>query len=165
MSNLFKMFEMDVDLEREGITVNYGSVKLLLARAGGRNKEFRDYLNARARKVRHQIDQETMSDDAADLMMAEAYAEKVVLGWWSRIEDKFEEPVLKNGEEQWVDTVLMPLKTDETKMKPVKFSVPECVRLFTLLPDLFADVQRMAGKAANYRKVLDEEDEGNLEES
>ena len=49
--------------------------------------------------------------------------------------------------------------------KRVKYSVPECVRLLTDLPELFMTLQSYATKAANYRKELEEEDEGNFEES
>ncbi len=160
MSNLYEMFEMDADLEREGITVNYGSVKFLIARAGGRNSAFKKLFQSKAKKYRHQIDNETMSDTAADRLMAESYAEGVVLGWWSRIEDEHGEPVLTaKGDEKWVDTV------ENADGKKVKFSVDECVRLFEDLPDLFANIQMMAGKAANYRLEEDLQDEGNLDES
>lgn len=160
MSNLFDMFDMDAGLEREGITVNYGSVKFLLARAGGRNTAFKKLFQAKAKKYRHQIDNETLSDAIADQLMVESYAEGVVLGWWSRKEDEHGEPILNaKGEEKWVDTI------ENEDGKHVKFSVDECVKLFTALPDLFQDVQRMASKAANYRREEDEEDLGNLEES
>ncbi len=165
MSNLFEMFEMDVDLEREGIMVNYGSVKFSLARAGGRNAAFKKLFSGKAKKYRHQIDNETLSDDVADKIMVESYAEAVVLGWWSRKENADGDALLdKDGEEQWVDTIEVPT-ADGKKTKNVKFSVPECIKLFTNLPDLFADVQRMAAKSANFRKLLDEEDEGNLQDS
>lgn len=159
MSGLYELFEMDADLEREGITVNYGSVKLLLARAGGRNKAFKETFQAKARKYRTQIDQETLSDDVADRIMAESYAEAVVLGWWTRKEDEHGDAILKGGEEQWDDYVL------NGEGKKVKYTVENCVKFFSDLPDLFADVQRMAGKAANYRSELEEVDEGNLEQS
>lgn len=159
MSNLYQMFEMDADLEREGITINYGSVKFLLARAGGRNAAFKRLFQAKAKKYRHQIDNETLSDAVADQLMAESYAEGVVLGWWTRKENEHGDAILKKGEEQWDDVIEL------SDGKRVKFSVSACVQLFNELPDLFADIQRMAGKAANYRKELEEEDEGNLEES
>ena len=157
---LHKTFEMDADLEREGITVNYGSVKFLLARAGGRNKAFRDVFQSKTKRHRTQIDNEILGDTAADRIMAESYAEAVVLGWWSRKEDEHGEPILDSkNEEKWVDTI------ENGDGKRVKFSVTECVRLFNELPDLFFDIQRMASKAANYRKELEEEDLGNLSES
>ena len=160
MSDLYTMFEMDAELEREGITVNFGSVKFLLARAGGRNSAFKKLFQAKAQKFRTQIDQKTMSDAAADRLMAESYAEGVVLGWWSRVEDEHGEPELNaKGEEKWVNTI----KNGDGKN--VKFSVPECVRLFEDLPDLFTTIQTMAGEAANYRREEDLQDEGNLEKS
>lgn len=158
-AKLYQMFEMDTDLEREGISVNYGSVKFQIARAGGRNKAFKDIFSAKAKKHRTQIDNETMSDDMADRIMAESYAEAVVLGWWSRKEDDAGDPILKKGEEQWVDTI------ENKEGKKVKYSIEECVRLFLDLPDLFQSLQSYATKAGNYRKELDETDEGNLDES
>ncbi len=159
MSKLYELFEMDSVLEREGITVNYGSVKFLLARAGGRNTDFKKIFSAKAKKYRNQIDNETLGDDAADRIMAESYAEGVVLGWWSRKEDENGDPILKKDEEQWVDTI------ENRTGKKVKFSIDECVRLLLDLPDLFADIQRMASRAGNYRKEIEAEDEGNLDES
>lgn len=160
MSNfLYKTFEMDVDLEREGITVNYGTVKFQIARAGGRNKPFKDLFQAKAKKHRTQLDNETMSDDMADRIMAESYAQCVILGWWTRKEDENGDAVLKKGEEQWDDVI------ENGEGKLVKYSTDECVKLFLDLPELFQSIQSYATKAANYRKEEDEVDEGNLEES
>ena len=159
-AKLYQLFEMDKDLEREGISVNYGSVKFQIARAGGRNKAFKDTFNAKTKRHRTQIDNETMSDEMADRIMAESYAEAVVLGWWSRKEDEFGDAILdKKGEEQWADTV------ENKQGKNVKYSVEECVKFFLDLPDLFSSLQSYAVKSANYRKELDETDEGNLDES
>ena len=157
---LFKTFEMDADLEREGISINYGSVKFLLARAGGRNKAFKDIFQAKAKKHRAELDNETMSDDMADRIMAESYAEAIILGWWTRKEDENGDPILDaKGEEKWVDTI------ENQAGKKVKFSKEECVKLLTALPDLFISLQSYAQKSANYRKELEEEDLGNLSES
>ena len=159
-AKLYQLFEMDSDLEREGISVNYGSVKFQIARAGGRNKAFKDTFAAKAKKHRTQIDNETMSDEVADRIMAESYAEAVVLGWWTRKEDEHGDAILdKKGEEQWDDVV------ENKAGKKVKYSVEECVRFFLDLPDLFASLQSFAQKAGNYRKELEAEDEGNLDES
>lgn len=88
------------------------------------------------------------------------YAEAVVLGWWTRKEDDAGDAILdKQGNEKWVDTI------ENKEGKNVKFSVEECVRLFLDLPDLFNSLQSYAVKASNYRKEIDEADEGNLDES
>ena len=129
-AKLYQMFEMDHDLEREGITVNYGSVKFQIARAGGRNKAFKDTFASKAKRHRTQIDNETMSDEMADRIMAESYAEAVILGWWTRKEDEHGDPILdKKGEEQWDDVI------ENKEGKRVKYSVDECVKLLLELPD------------------------------
>lgn len=156
---LYKTFETDRDLEREGIFVNFGSVKFCLARAGGRNKAFKDVFTAKAKRHRIELDNETLSDEVADRIMAEAYAEAVVLGWWTRKEDEKGEPVLKNGEEQWDDHIV------NKEGKKVKYSIEECVKLLLDLPDLFSTLQSYAQKSANFRKELEAEDEGNLKDS
>jgi hypothetical protein len=159
-SFLYKTFETDTDLEREGIVVNFGSVKFSLARAGGRNKAFKDAFTAKAKKHRTQLDNETMSDEMADRIMAESYAEAVILGWWTRKEDENGDAVLdKAGEEKWEDHIV------NSDGKKVKYSVDECVKLLLDLPDLFSTLQSYAQKAANFRKEFEEADEGNLSES
>lgn len=159
-AKLYQLFEMDSDLEREGVSINYGSVKFQIARAGGRNKAFKDIFNTKIKRHRTQIDNETMSDDMADRIMAESYAEAVILGWWTRKEDEHGDPILdKKGEEQWDDVV------ENKEGKRVKYSVAECVKFLLDLPDLFSSLQSYAGKAGNYRKELEAEDEGNLLES
>lgn len=162
MSNsfLYKTFETDVDLEREGIIVNFGSVKFSLARAGGRNKAFKELFTAKAERHRVELDNKTLSDDVADKLMAESYAEAVILGWWTRKEDENGDPILdKKGEEQWDDTIV------NADGDAIKFTKDECVRLLLDLPDLFATLQSYASKAANFRKELEEEDLGNSVES
>ena len=158
-SFLYNTFESDADLEREGITVNFGSVKFTIARAGGRNKAFKETFQSKVKKHRTQIDNETMSDEMADQIMAESYAEAIILGWWTRKEDENGDPILKKGEEQWDDVI------ENVDGKRVKYSIPECVTLLRDLPDLFVTLQSYAQKAGNYRKELEEEDEGNLEQS
>jgi hypothetical protein len=154
---LYKTFEMDADLEREGITVNYGSVKFVIARAGGRNKDFKTYFTSQTRKFRSQLENETMSDDVAENIMADAYARYIILGWFTRKEDENGDPILdKSGQEQWDDVI------ENKAGKRVKFSVDECVKVLKDLPDLFSDLQRMASKSANYRKEEEAEDVGNL---
>ena len=159
-SFLYKTFQTDTDLEREGIVVNFGSVKFSLARAGGRNKAFKDTFTAKAKKHRIELDNETLSDEMADRIMAESYAEAVILGWWTRKEDENGDPILdKKGEEQWTDTIV------NADGNAIKFNVDDCVKLLLDLPDLFATLQQYASKSANFRKELEEEDLGNSEES
>lgn len=162
MSNsfLYKTFQTDTDLERTGILVNFGSVKFSLARAGGRNKAFKDTFTSKAKRHRVELDNETLSDEMADRIMAESYAEAVILGWWTRVEDDNGDPILDgSGEEQWDDTIV------NAKGETVKYNVDDCVRLLLDLPDLFSTLQQYASKSANFRKELEEEDLGNFEES
>ena len=158
-SFLYKTFETDTDLERQGITVNFGSVKFLLARAGGRNKAFKDLFQAKAKRHRVELDNETLSDEIADQIMAESYAEAVILGWYTRKEDENGDAVLVKGEEVWEDHIVL------KDGKKVKYNVKDCVQLLLDLPDMFQTLQNYASKSANFRKAWDEEDEGNSEQS
>lgn len=159
-SFLYKTFQTDTDLEREGIIVNFGSVKFSLARAGGRNKAFKEVFSAKAKRHRAELDNETMSDEMADRIMAESYAAAVILGWWTRKENEKGDPVLdKDGNEVWQDHIV------NKDGKKVKYSVDECVKILLDLPDMFQTLQSYASKAANFRKEMDEVDEGNSEKS
>lgn len=133
--SLYRQFKTDESVEQGGVEIDYGEgVKIKVARAGGANKRYVKCLELMHRKYRKQIQLEILSNDLANQLLIKAYAEGVVIGW---------EGV-----------------TDEAG-EPMPFSVENCVKLFTDLPDLFADVKEVAGGAAAFREELDRGDAGN----
>jgi len=146
--SLYKTFATDDTAEKQGITVDYGDTRFLIARAGGANSAFKKCFGTKIKPYRRQIDQGTIDDSVANRLMAEAYAEAVVLGWQSKTVDD-------QGNEKWLDTIEGP------DGKPMKFTAENCTKVLIDLPELFADLQVMAGQASNFRTEEVEEDAKN----
>lgn len=145
MANPYQMFAVDKRTEQEGIFVNYGDFRLRIARAGGSNQRFRRLLQAKLKPYRHQLDNETMDDAVSELLFRECYAEAVVQGWETKV-------VAEDGTEKWEPW----LETPDNPRLP--FTVENCVKVLTDLPDMFRDLQAVAGKAAHFRRIEEDED-------
>ena len=65
MTNPYKLFGSDKDVEQKGVLVNYGDFRLRIARAGGSNQRFRRLLQAKLKPFRHQIDNDTMDEQVS----------------------------------------------------------------------------------------------------
>lgn len=146
--SLYKTFGTNDAAETQGITVDYGDSRFLIARAGGANQQFKKNFAAKIKPYRRQIDNNTIDDSVATRLMAESYAETVILGWQSKIKNE-------DGEEVWVDT----LEGPDGQAMP--FTKENCTKLLMDLPELFTDLQHMAGQAANFREAELEEDAKN----
>lgn len=134
--SLYKAFKTDKNLETGGIVLSYGKndrgeeMEITIARAGGSNANYTRRLEARAKPYRRQINLGTMDTKLFESIMREVYAETVVLGWRG-IDDE-------NG-------------------NPLPCTKENVVKVFEDLPDLFADVQEQANRAALFRTEIQEE--------
>lgn len=142
--NLYDSFSTNKNIERDGVVLDYGRTKddlpitIRIARAGGANQKFAKILEAKLKPYKRQMANETMDNAVAQRVMIEVYADAVVLGW-TNIRDR--------------DGVEMSFTRDNV------------IKLFTDLPDLFADVTQQAQKAALFRDEIREEDSGNSSRS
>lgn len=143
MSSMYGTYKTDEQTEREGVYVNYGPFRVLLARAGGANKRFTKVLEAKARPYRRAIETETMDTDRALEIQREAFLETCVLGW-----------DVKVGTE-WVPGIEAP---DGTVLPFNKENLAIAMRD---LPDLLTDIMAQASKASLYRRAEKEAAAGN----
>lgn len=138
--SLYKKFETDRSLEKQGITLDYGpnskgvAIEIQIARAGGSNDAYLKRMEAKAKPHRRQIQHETIERAQLENIVKEVYAETIVLGW-SGVEDR-------DGND-------MP------------FSKDNCLKLFNDLPDLYADIQEQAQSSALFRMTVREGDAKN----
>lgn len=138
--SLYKQFTTDNKLEREGILLEYGNasngqpITIRVARAGGSNAQYQKRMEALVKPYRRQIQTETIDPKQVEKLIRQVYAETVVLGW-ENVEDA-------DG-------------------KPMPFTRENCLKLFEDLPDLFADIQEQAQRAALYRTEIREAEAGN----
>jgi hypothetical protein len=133
--NLYQTFKADESMEKTGIDLQYGpDCKIRIARAGGSNRRYGKLLGERLKPFRRQMDNGTLDDAVAAELMAEVYAESVILGWTG---------------------------VDGPDGQPLDFNRENCVKLLTDLPELFRDIQEQAAKIANFRAAEREADAKN----
>lgn len=132
MKGPYTMFRTDPKAEVvEGITVDYGSFKIRLIRAGGANAKFKRIMAEKLRPYRKQLEMGTMEEETAQGILCEAYADAVVVGW---------EGV-----------------TDEHG-KALPFNRGNVLKILKDLPDLFKDLQEQASLLSNFKaENLEEE--------
>ena len=130
---LYTTFKTDENLETSGVDLDYGlnskgqPMLIKVARAGGSNKAFQKAMAAKTRPLQRQIQTNTASEEVLTKVIVEVYAETVILGW-SGIEDQ--------------------------DNNPMEFSRANVIKLFTDLPDLFADVRAQAQEISIFRADL-----------
>lgn len=149
MQDMYKSFKTDKGLEQAGVYLDYGKFRVKVARAGGSNKAFQRMLEAKLRPFQRAIKTETIDPELAEKIMLEVYAKTIVLSWETKVKDE------ATGVEKWEPL----MQTVSGEM--VKPSADELVKLFKALPDLFADIQDQAGKAAVFREEINEANAGN----
>lgn len=138
--SLYKSFSTDAAIERNGVILNYGKnskgadIEIRIARAGGANKRYIERMEAKTKPLRRQIQTDTVDRNTLETLIREVFVETVVIGW-SGVEDQ-----------------------DNNEMP---FSRENAIKLFTDLPDLFADIQEQAQKSALFRVEIQEADAKN----
>lgn len=148
MGALHKQFKTDPAIEKGGITLDYGpnddlpkgedgehpTIQFKVARAGGANNEFVKALERSTKPYKKAIQTGTLSNEIAKKLDRDAFLDTCLLGW-SNVTDK--------------DGNLL------------EFSRQAADKLFTELPELYADVREMANNMALYREEVREADLGN----
>ena len=120
--SLYKTFKTDTSVETQGAWVDYDDgVSIRVARAGGSNKAYLKEVEKAYRKHRRGIDLETIGRDVLRKIMIEVYAKTVILDWKG---------------------------VTDADGKELVFNQENVKKILTDLPDLFDDLQTMAGKQA-----------------
>lgn len=143
----YNLFKTNKETESQGITLNYGSFYLRVGRAGGANLKFKGAMKRIFDPHRRAIQTETLGDKKLNGLMVQAYAEGNVYAWGYKKDEK---------DADFIDGKVLDENGNE-----MEFSVANVTKLFTDLPDLFADVQEQCGKVSLFRDVLNDEDAKN----
>lgn len=118
------LFKPDEQLEEAGVFLDYGDFRIKITRAGATNRRFRQVMSQKMKPHRRAMSNDTMSNDLAERVTREVWAETIVLGWDSALgKDKI-----------------------PYKGAAYQFSKENCVALFKDLPDLFIDVREQSMK-------------------
>lgn len=140
---MYDVFETDQKLEANGIWLDYGDFRILIAAAGQGNKKYVQYAEKKLKPVRRAIESGALSNERSQAIMADIYAKTVVLSWETQ-----EGAKMKSG-----------IETPDGKIQP--FSTELVMSTFKSLPRLFMDVQEQAASLSNFRKEDIEEDTKN----
>jgi len=140
---LYSQFQTDSDLEKTGVVIDYGSFRVLVARAGGSNTDFMRVLTAKTKPHRRAIQTDTMDPKLAQAIEREVFAETVIKDWETEVDG------------EWVRGIESP----DGGLLDV--TVDNLIRTLENLPDLYADLKEQANKVALFRKEELEEDAKN----
>ena len=122
--NAYKMFKTDQNLATQGIWLDYGGFKILVAYAGETNTNYRRVLASKMRPYLRQLKMGTLSDEKAHALYTEVYAESVILGWEG-------------------------MEDEEGKKLP--FTKENVIKVMNDLPALFRDIEAQAQELSLFR--------------
>lgn len=138
--SLYKQFQTDKELERNGIEVNYGpnskgqEIIFTIARAGGANEDYSTDFERTMKPHRRALQTETMNRKLFERLVRGVFARTVVKG-------------VKNLEDE-----------NGNALEPTAENVE---KVLADLPELYNDLQDIANKSVAFRKQILEADAGN----
>ena len=132
---IYDTFETDLDLETNGVWIDYGDCRILIASAGQGNKKYVRYAEKKLKPVRRDLNSGAMGNARSQAIMADIYAVSIVLDWKTEVDGK-----LEVGIESKEQADLLPFNQENVKQTLI------------LLPRLFLDLQEQAGSLATFRK-------------
>jgi len=140
MGALMEMYKTDTQLESAGVWLQYGEtddgkpIRIRVARAGGSNKRYNKALQAAIRPVQRLVATGNMPIERSTTIVQGVFSRHVILEWENvDIEDEADVP----------------------------FTPENAMRLFTVLPGIWEDIQEQASSSAIFRDVVREEVLGN----
>jgi hypothetical protein len=130
MPSLSKMFDTNVNHEREGVWVPYGDVSFKIARAGGANLAFQKAFTAAYKPIERSLELGLVSEEKLRELLADLYS-KFVLKGWENVTDDLDQPL--------------------------PFSPAAAKAQLLASPNLLFEIKRMAEKEALFRAQIVED--------
>lgn len=131
---LYDKFKSDEALEKEGVWVNYGDFKVLLARAGGSNKRYGKIAEKVMEPHRRQLKSGTLDNEVAEKALVEITARACVLGWKTKVGD------------DWVDGI------EGEDGSIIEFNSANVIETLNKLHDLFIEIRDITNDMKVYRQ-------------
>ena len=147
--SMYDQFETDPTLEAEGIWIDYGDFRVQIGRAGGANKRYLSYAEAKTKPFRRAIQAGTMPEERSKALLYDIYAKTIILNW------QINDGVDKDGNTKWKNGI-------HKKGGGLLEVTPDNIVLtFKNLPALFMDIQASAESISLFRKEEMEADAKN----
>lgn len=141
---MYDTFETDQSLEANGVWLDYGDFRILLASAGQGNKNYVRYAEKKLKPVRRALESGALSNERSQALMADIYSKTIILAWETM-----------RGED---DKAKMTSGIESKDGKLLPFNEANVEATLLALPRLFMDLQEQAASLANFRKgELEEE--------
>ncbi len=125
------------ELETKGVWRQYGSLRVLLARAGGSNEKYNKALAKYAQELQGILDFSLLPEGKALGIFQKVYAETVVLDW-EDIDTETKEVLDENG-------------------NPVECTAENVLEVFKQYPELWTMIRRDAENFSTFKKRQTEE--------
>jgi len=142
--NPYDKYKLDPEIKKQGIWYEDEDVRILATFAGTENSRYDKMLKLRLKPYETRIRNDNFSDKAFHEVLAEVYAETVILGWES-----------KNDAGEFVSGIY----NEEGEILP--FSKENVAMGFKLGDRLFTDVIKLATNFNLFRRGQQEEDAKN----
>lgn len=134
---IYNKYITDKNLETGGVEKDFGSFKVLLARAGGANDHYGRVMQELFAPYQQVMDLGEMSDEEAGKIWAMVFARTVILGWWFK-EGKGKDAVWNKG-----------LGRDE-QGNIIDCTVENVTELLQTAPELFEEIKFFAERRETY---------------
>jgi hypothetical protein len=135
MGNLFKTFETDKNLEKEGVWFEISpGVRFNCARMGPMNKTYKRALSKKMKPHQRQYQQGTLDEELGENLLMDVFIETVLLGWEG---------------------------VTDREGKAIDLDFNNAKWLFAELPDVYRALTEESEKAGNYL-VKEASDSGNV---
>lgn len=135
---MYDTFQTDENLEANGVWLDYGDFRVLIASAGQGNKAYVRYAEKKLKPVRRALESGALSNARSQALMADIYAKTIVLSW-EVMEGEGDKAKMKTG-----------IEGPDGKVLP--FNEANVEQALLALPRLFMDLQEQAASLANFRK-------------
>lgn len=141
--SLKSLYGTNPQLERDGVWIeNFPTtgMRIKLARAGTTNPRFRTILERLTKPHRRAIVNETIDPELSQDLMMQVYAQAVIVGW---------------------EGIPVPVELHSAQEECVPYSPEAALRLLRSYPDLYNDIQELAGKLTTFQQTVREDAAGN----
>lgn len=141
MSRLYGAYKTSNKLETSGIIRDFGFFRVTLARAGGSNQKFNSIIERFSKEHGRALANGLITSERSRVMLADAYAEAVILNWETNVGTETE-PDWKQGIESADSDELLTFTKENVKTT------------LLALPDLLSEIVETATSIQFFRESL-----------
>lgn len=144
--SIYDLYKTDSKLEKDGVPLLFADeeLRITIARAGGGNTKYDRIIAANVKPYKRAIQSDLLSTDKANDILYKTFAESVIVKWETKVDGEFKEGLELEG---------------VPGLQPA--TMPNMVKVFKALPDLFEEIKAEALKVSNFRNMVREEDAKN----